>query len=233
MIQLTQTAVLTEPGDIPRLSDEFAQTGCALLPGFLAPGILQHLLDWIEGSQFVLKDEVSRGEVFGTTLFVPPTDRSWFLLHFLLNRPALFKFAEQVASCAGIANFIGRLHRTGAGTSQHIDWHDDAVDNRTLGICINLGREQYAGGTLQIRDPDRAIRAEIGRGAPGDAFLFRIDHGWEHRLTPVKSGRRTVGVGWFRTQPDWRAYAMTSARTRQILTGDNAQTQGAIEEYIS
>jgi hypothetical protein len=216
MIQLTQTTLLAGQDDITRLAEEFARTGCALLPGFLAPQILRPLMDWIEASQFVLTAEVSREEVFGTTLFVPQTERSIFLLHFALNRPALFKFGEQVAGCPGIANFRGRVHRTVSGTNQHIDWHDDAVEDRTLGLCINLSSERYSGGVLQIRDPERVIRAEIGQGVPGDAFLFRIDRGWQHRLAPVESGRRTVGVGWFRTRPDWREYALTPARCQSL-----------------
>jgi hypothetical protein len=210
--------LLTAQGDIPRLADEFARTGCALLPEFLAPQILRPLMDWIDASQFVLTDEVSREEVFGSTLFVPQTERSVFLLHFALNRPALFRFGEQVSGCPGIGNFRGRVHRTVSLTNQHIDWHDDAVDGRTLGLCINLSSERYSGGVLQIRDPERVIRAEIGQGVPGDAFLFRIDQGWQHRLARVESGRRTVGVGWFRTRPDWREYALTPARCQSLIT---------------
>ena len=204
MIQLTQTAVLSNPEDIARLNAEFAATGCALLPGFLAPAILKYLLAWLEEAEFEERKETGHGEVFGTTLFVPETDPSWFLLQFIMNKPALYDLACHITGCPKIANFIGRLHRTTAAPHQHIDWHHDAVEARTLGICINLSTEEYTGGILQIRDPDRRVRAEVGRAAPGDAFLFRIDADWQHRLTRVESGRRTVGVGWFRTSPDQR-----------------------------
>ena len=203
-----------------KLADEFSSNGCAaLLPGFLAPQILAPLMEWVEASQFVLTDEVSRDGVFGTTLFVPQFERSIFLLHFALNRPALFKFSEQVADCTGIANFRGRIHRTLAGTGQHIDWHDDAVEARTLGLCINLSAERYSGGTLQIRDPKCVIRAEISQGDPGDAFLFRIDRGWEHRLNPVSSGHRTVGgADGFGPGPTGASRnAFTLARSLQML----------------
>ena len=204
MIQLTQTAVLSDPEDISRLTAEFAATGCARMPGFLAPPILKYLLAWLDEAQFEERNETGHGEVFGTTLFVPETDRSWFLLQFIMNKAALFDVACRITGCPKIANFIGRLHRTTAAAHQHIDWHHDAVEARTLGICINLSTEEYTGGVLQIRDPKRQVRAEVGRAAPGDAFLFRIDADWQHRLTRVESGRRTVGVGWFRTSPERR-----------------------------
>src|SRR5665213_1758479 len=141
MIQLTQTAVWSDPDDIPRLAQEFAETGCARLPRFLAPPILGHLLAWVEGARFEEKNETARGDVFGTTLFMPETEQSWFLLHFILNKPGLFEIIEKLAGCPKIGNFRGRLHRTTGGTRQHIDWHHDLVDTRVLGICINLSTE--------------------------------------------------------------------------------------------
>lgn len=208
MIQLTQTALMQEPGDIPRLRDEYSETGCALLPGFLSPAILRPLMKWVEQARFGERHEVSsRVGVFGTTLFVPETDPALFLLKFILNRADLFRFSEQVSGCDKIGNFIGRLHRTTAGSNQQIDWHHDVVDGRILGICINLSAEPYSGGVFELRDPAQHFKASVKRAAAGDAFLFRIDKGWEHRLTAVESGYRTVGVGWFRTAPEWSSYA--------------------------
>lgn len=223
MIQLTQTAVSSDPADIPRLAEEFEQTGCALLPDFLAPSILRHLLDWLNEAQFVVKHEIGHGEVFGTTLFVPSSDRSWFLLHFILNRPELFEIAAKVTGCPRIANFTGRLHRTVAGADQHIDWHRDAEEARTLGLAINLSTEDYKGGIFELRDQNQMVRAQVGRSKPGDAFLFRIDREWQHRLTRLQSGSRTVAVGWFRTQPEWGQYALSTARVRRVL-GANPDT---------
>ena len=225
MIQLTQTAVHASPDDIRKLAEEFEETGCARLPGFLAPPILKPMLDWLGEARFEVRYEVHDGSVFGTTLSVPETERSLFLLHFILNRAELFKAVEQVARCPEIGNFRGRLHRTTAETNQHIDWHDDAVEARTLGICINLSEDHYSGGVLQLRGPDLRMRAEVGRAPAGDAFLFRINCGWKHRLTPVDSGGRTVGVGWFRTAPDWREYALNVARSRLILARDGEESR--------
>jgi hypothetical protein len=226
MIRLSQTEVLADPTSISALAEEFAMTGCARLPGFLTPPILKPLLDWVDTAQFHITNETAPGgRVFGTTMLAPETDRAVFLLRFILNRPALFRVVEQIADCPRLANFLGRLHRTGAGASQHIEWHHDAIHMRTLGICINLSTSQYSGGIFQIRDPSLKLCAEVGRVAPGDAFLFRVSPSWEHRLTPVESGLRTVGVGWFRTAPDWREFALDTARSRQILVaGSGAES---------
>ncbi len=222
MIQLTQTSVNVNPGDSAAAADAFRRTGCALLPGFLTEPLLRHLLEWIENARFEERDEVGRAGVFGTTQFVPPTERALFLLHFLLNRTELYETVREISGCPRVANFTGRLHRTMAGTAQHIDWHSDAVDTRSLGICINLSGESFTGGLFQLRDVEGNIRAEVARTEPGDAFLFKIDGEWKHRLTAVESGRRTVGVGWFRTAPEWREYALNVSRTRRILTSQRA-----------
>ncbi len=217
MIRITQTTVLSDPADIPRLAEEFAETGCARLPGFLTQPVLGYLLDWLEATQFEERNEVGHGGVFGTTLSVPDTERSLFLLHFILNRREIYDIVGKVAGCPKIGNFMGRLHRTIGGTDQHIDWHRDAVEARVLGLTINLSTEDYVGGLFQLRDPEETIRAEVGPAAPGDAFLFRIDREWKHRLTRVESGRRTVGVGWFRTEPEWEKYALNATRASRIL----------------
>jgi hypothetical protein len=213
MIQLTQTTLLAELVDIARLRLEFAETGCALMPGFLAPDIVRPLMEWVKSARFEETQETDhhRG-VFGTTLAAPGTEPALFLLKFILNRKDLYRFSEEVTGCERIANFHGRLHRTVANTSQHIDWHQDLVEGRTLGISINLSSEVYTGGVFEIRDPGRRVTAAVRRGDPGDACLFRIDRGWQHRLTTVESGCRTVGVGWFRTTPEWSAYAPGAAR---------------------
>lgn len=224
MVQLTQTSLLAEPGDVSRLKEEFATTGCAMLPGFLPPAIVNPLMEWVARAQFEERNEEDKHRgVFGTTLLAPETEPTVFLLRFILNRPELYRFSEQISSCPRIGNYLGRLHRTTAATSQHIDWHRDFVDGRVLGLCIHLSAEPYTGGTFQMRDPGQRVTASVGRSAAGDAFFFRIDDGWQHRLTPIESGRRTVGVGWFRTAPDWHTYGMTVPVRRSLDVQPAAQ----------
>jgi hypothetical protein len=204
MIHITQTQLAIHPQALSQLAREFSETGIALMPGFLTPPILAPLLRLLERTAFVPKHEMHEGTVFGTTDFVPVTEPLIGTLQFLLNRSELFQAVERITGAPALGNFMGRLHRTGPSGSQAIDWHNDATDFRTVGLNMNLGAQEFSGGLFQIRGPDGRMRAEIKHQHAGDAFLFRIERGWQHRLTPVESGLRTVAVGWFRTQPKWQ-----------------------------
>lgn len=216
MIQITQTAVVAQPGAFQDLRAQFDETGCASLPGLLSPAILKHVLKLIETGRFEVTNETHKGRIFGTTFKMPSTEPTVTTLHFILNRLALFEMVERVVGCPRLGNFTCRIHRTVADTHQHIDWHDDWIQDRTVGLNINLSQQDYRGGQFQIRDPEGRVRSEIGRIAAGDAFLFRIGSGWQHRLTPVGSGERTVAVGWFRTQPDWNTLAIAQLRAKTL-----------------
>ena len=219
MIQITQTTVTVPPEGVEALQTEFAETGCAMMPGFLTPGVLSPLMKQLEKARFETRNEVflGNGNIFGTTSYMPQTEPAVKSLNFFLNRSTLYGLAAQIAGTPVLRNFLCRLHRTAFGTGQHIDWHDDAVDYRTLGLNINLSDSAYTGGEFQLRSPDGKIEVAVSRWSPGDAFLFRIGYGWQHRLTPVESGQRTVGVGWFRTEPDWQLLTGASLRTRMVM----------------
>lgn len=203
MIRITQAGIAARPDAVDQLRAEFAATGCAMLPGFLSPPVLRVLTKQLEKGRFEVTEEVGResGHVLGTTFKMPQAEPAVVALNFILNSPALLDLAARVADSPPLASFVGRLHRTAANSGQHIDWHGDIADFRAVGLDINLSSEDYQGGLFQIRGPDLQVRREIGSWFAGDAFLFRIMDNWQHRLTHVESGLRTVGVGWFRTQP--------------------------------
>jgi hypothetical protein len=208
MVQTNQNGLTVTPGSFTTLRSQFNQTGLAQLPGFLAPRPLELLLNMIESASFELKDEISRksGAVFGTTQFMSRTDPVMIALYFLLNREALYDMAAEACAVPRPRTFTCRLHRTTAATDQHIDWHDDATDGRLLGLNINLSSERFGGGLFQLRDSEKRVTGEVKHTVPGDAFLFKIGQGWQHRLTRVESGVRTVAVGWFRLPPDWERW---------------------------
>jgi hypothetical protein len=214
MIRISPSGVMAQPGAAEQLREEFVETGCAMMRGFMTAPLLELLLRQLETAHFETTDEIvkTNGRVFGTTLKLRQSEPGVVALNFVLNRPELFELARQIGGTPALGNFLGRLHRTTAGSDQQIEWHHDHADFRSLGLDINLSGEAYEGGLFQIRDSDLRIRREIKEWDPGDAFLFRIGNGWQHRLTRVESGRRTVGVGWFRTEPDWQL--LTSARVR-------------------
>ncbi|HEY3835254.1 MAG TPA: hypothetical protein VGL72_01720 [Bryobacteraceae bacterium] len=188
------TRVIVRPEEIQNLRREYQETGIAHLPGFLSAPVMSLISRRLERGEFFLKDEVARGSgsIFGTTQAMQAFDPLMSLMHFLLNRHDLFALAAVVCDISRPGNFLCRVHRTAASSSQAINWHGDNTGNRMLGLNINLSSEQFSGGEFQLRDPEERRRGIGGHITAGDAFLFRIDQGWEHRLTES----RRVSVPW-------------------------------------
>ena len=208
-IRVTQTGVEIADEEIPRMRDEFIGTGIVMLPGFLSSAVLSPLMKNLETAAYEERhEEAVTGRRFGTTLKIPPTDPVISSFLFVLNREPLFQVVQQITRCEPLGNFVGRIHRTSPDGERQIDWHDDVYDSRTVGLNINLSRESFSGGSFLLRDPEKVVRREVAQWSRGDAFLFQIDPGWLHRLPPVTSGERTVGVGWFRTRPSWSSIAL-------------------------
>lgn len=194
---------------IKELKREFAESSLVFLPQFLEPSILNRLMERLTTTDFVTKYEMSGREDFGKTMFVPETEPVLFTFHLLLNNPQLFGIVEEITNCGAIGNFSGRMHRSQAGGNHSIDWHGDNADYRMIGLTVDLSREKYTGGKFQLRETATGkILREIGDTRAGDAFLFRISPDLQHRLTTlVSGGDRSVGVGWFRSAPDWKTFA--------------------------
>lgn len=211
MIQLTHAGVAADADAIPVLHQKFTRDHWVELPNLLEPDLLAYWLRQLDSARFVVKHEVDHAhkeeEEFGTTLFMPASETALFLFHLLVNRPAFFAIVQQITGCPLPGNFVGRIHRTVAGTNQHIDWHRDTADHRILGLNINLSTTPFSGGIFQLRDErSHQFLAEVGNLGTGGAFLFSIAPEVEHRLTHVTEGSRTVAVGWFRAQPVWSTF---------------------------
>src|ERR1700722_6529847 len=129
MIEITPFEVAVQPHAVKSLGAEFAETGCAMLPGFLSPPILKIVMKQVETAGFTAIDEVYKdnGRVFGTTLRTRGNDPAIVALNFVLNRPALFDLVAQIADIPRPGNFVTRVHRTTAESVQKIDWHDDTI----------------------------------------------------------------------------------------------------------
>jgi len=209
MIQLTRTRVVADDRQLLHLEEQFNHQQSVLLSNFFDDEVLGALLRQMDTAAFTQKPEGGEdGDPFGHVLAVPRTDPVLFLFQFLMNRPALFDVIRRVTGCDPIGNFVGRIHRTLAGSNHHIDWHGDNADHRLIGVTVNLGVGAHTGGAFQIRDIESArVLNEISNTRAGDAFLFRIGPGYQHRLLPVEIGTRTVGVGWVRSEPSWNTFA--------------------------
>lgn len=195
--------------DIEKLRSEFASQSCVLLPQLIEPSLLEHLRRQVATARLVTKFEGDDNERFGKVLFVPQTEPALFVFKLLMNNRRLFQAIEEITQCLPIGNFFGRLHSSVPGGNHHIAWHGDNADHRLLGLTVDLSTADYEGGVFQLRQKtSEAIICEVPRRQSGDAFVFRISPDLQHRLTVIESGGpRTVGVGWFRAQPDFGVFA--------------------------
>jgi hypothetical protein len=206
LIRLTKsgTAFSGSREDLKRLRLEFDERHYLRFSGLLEPeliGLLQHQI-----AQGEFYENVHEAVESSRELCMKENAAS-SLLFFLLNRDALFRIIQEITQCGHIGCFTGRIYRLVPGCGHTDGWHNDivTVEQRLLGLSINLGAEAYAGGTLQIRDrkSGRILDDVVNLGC-GDAILFRLSPRLEHRLTEVEGeASKTAFAGWFRGKPDF------------------------------
>ena len=170
------------------------------IPQFISPALLQTLQRQIEPLSATKKIY----EQIGEELYYEDSRTVGFLI-FLMNDPALFQMVEKITGSSPIRNFIGRLYRLIPAEGHLEGWHPDVGKHRMFGFSINLSREPYEGGVLQIRDfASKETLSEVANTVPGDAVLFRISNKLEHRVTRVTGNvARTAFAGWFRSEPSF------------------------------
>src|ERR1043166_8694931 len=97
------------------------------------------------------------------------------LLNFLLNDQELFDLIEKITMCQPIGNFAGRVYRMASNSGHYDSWHTDFGDHRLLALSINLGKEIYEGGVLQLRKrQSTASPVEVSNTTFGDPVLFQL-----------------------------------------------------------
>src|SRR5262245_25503404 len=138
-LRLTAAGIEADDRLFSGLQLDFAERRSVLLPRFVNGVVLDELAARADAASFLPKTEGSDDDRFGCVQALPRTDPLLFLFHFLLNRPVLFKAIERITGCEPIGNFVGRLHRTAAGSGEHIDWHGDNIDHRLIGLTVNIG----------------------------------------------------------------------------------------------
>jgi hypothetical protein len=72
-----------------------------------------------------------------------------------------------------------------------------------VALSINLGKEPYLGGVLELRQKKSGrIVQQVSNTGFGDAILFQLDDSLEHRRTAVLGKTaKTAFAGWFRSEP--------------------------------
>lgn len=210
MIQMGRKGVVSAGDSASRLAlqREFADKRCVSLPGLLEPALVRDVLCRIRTTEWVPQ---AYGE-FATELCMHDNPVLALLL-LLVNDEALFGLLQQLAGCAAIRGFMGRVYRMMPGAAHQASWHTDVGHERLLGMSVDLSETPYAGGIFELRE--RASRRILSRTTSrrvGDATLFRIGTDVEHQVTALEgAGPRTVFAGWFSAQPLFAELVKTGA----------------------
>ena len=193
------------------------------LPGLLNPRLLKSIQYQLDQDEFY-EDRYKVGKDKATG-FLPKNKNITSLLHFLVNDQKLFQLIKDITTCSHIGCFTGRVYSKIPGLGQYDLWHDDLSDNRMISMSINLSKDIYSGGVLQIFNcKSKKIIHEVGNTGFGDAIIFRISPNLKHRVTKVIGNvTRTTFTGWFRSKPDYKPIFKALVKYRQSAVKANSQ----------
>jgi hypothetical protein len=198
-----RVAVETNPAALAQLRRQFAERRYLHLPGFFSRELMATLLPRLRVAAF--KERVAR--------CVTPPAVDWKLtdapllglLHFLLNEAALIQFARRVSGHPDATGFVGSVYRLVPGFQHRDSWHDDLDGNRLVALTINLSEGAFDGGELEMRQHGSAPLWCFANTGPGDALLFALGRGLQHRIRPIAgTSPKTAFAGWFCRDADLR-----------------------------
>lgn len=195
--------VIRDSGEqVQRLREQFSRQHYALLPEFLDAETLSFVRQEIERGEFY--ERVHSGIKSNKELCLKQ-DAAYGALLLFVNDERLFEVIRTITDCGPIGCFEGRVYRFVPRQGHHDAWHSDMADDRLIALSVNLSEKVYAGGTLQIRDArSHAIIQEVPNVGAGDALIFRVAEGLQHRITKVTgTASKTAFAGWFRAKPDF------------------------------
>ncbi len=202
--------------DVSALRAEFDRQHCITFPGLLDRELLQFIQSQIDRGEFYERVHESIGS--NKELCMTPGTAGAALM-FLINDRDLFQLIQDITQCEQIGCFQGRIYRVKPDSGHHDSWHDDIGEDRLIGMSINLSRDNYAGGMLQIRDKASSqILTEVPNAGLGDAIVFRLSRRFQHRISDVEgTASKTAFAGWFRAQPDFLSlFKEQSQRGREM-----------------
>ncbi len=202
---------------------QFNREHCVCLRQLLAPELLEFIRQGLDKAEFQTRVH----ECIGSNAELCMTYNSTSsLLHLLLNNQRVFELIQSITQCGPIGCFLGRVYRVVPGCGHHDSWHSDLGDHRLVALSINLSREVYTGGILQIRERQaKQLIHEVANTGFGDAIVFRLAADLQHRLTEV-GGRvpKTAFAGWFKSQPSFWSVLKGQSQSGSQQLAANAGT---------
>jgi hypothetical protein len=214
MIRVTRRGTVLSGSNehLNELRSQFNQQHYLRLPELLEPELLNFIQARIDGGEFYERVHQAIGPNKELCLTGNAASGALFCL---MNDERLFQIIQSITECELPRCFEGRVYRAIPNHGHNDAWHDDIGENRLIGLSINLSREVYSGGVLQIRNRDSGeMVAEVANVGAGDAIVFRLARYLEHRITEVKGAiSKTAFAGWFRSQPDWVSLFRTQIQT--------------------
>lgn len=212
MIQLTHRGpVFERDAAWVAASRTFAAHHCTLLPQFVEETLLQRILGLLAQGDFKEReDKTPAGRVFAREIALAPMAPVPSLFTLLLNTPSLFPPIQELVDCRAdsfpsrkdtgdgrVSSFErGRCFKFMPGTRHFDTWHPDLGSGRQVGLSINLEPDPTAAGGVEVRRRECAPHRVVP--GFGDAVVFRIARGLEHRgLPPAGTVPRCTYSGWF------------------------------------
>lgn len=212
MIQLTHRGpVFERDAAWEEASRTFAARHCTLLPQFVEDTLLRRILGLLAEGEFKEReDKTPSGEVFAREVALAPTAPIPALFQLLLNTPSLFAPIQELVDCRAdsfpgrkdigdgrVSAFArGRCFKFMPGPRHFDSWHGDVNAGRQVGLSINLEPDPSAAGGIEVRHRQCAPHRLVP--GFGDAMVFRIARGLQHRgLPPVGAVPRCTYSGWF------------------------------------
>jgi 2OG-Fe(II) oxygenase superfamily len=201
MLQLTRSAfVCTEsPESLAEMRRCFDRSHGIHLPGFLHPQLLDIAQRSIREASFYDRadEDLALEQCMHNNTLVA-------MLYLIVNDQGLLGTVRHITGCDSITAFIGRVYQMRSGVGHYARWHNDLYGARRIGMSVNLSDGEFNGGIFELREADApTVRWAIANTGPGDAILFRVAEGLQHRVTPIEGHvARIAFAGWFQSGPD-------------------------------
>lgn len=195
--------------EMNRLRQDFRQNHFLRLPKLLSKDLLEEFYLQINDAEW---QERIHADIGTEVCLKDPGIAA--LMNFLWNDQDFFRLLESITGCDPIGSFEGRVYRMIPDSGHYDSWHTDHGEHRLLALSMNLSKDGYHGGLLQIRKHHSSeAPINIPNTEFGSAVVFRIADGLEHRVTNVEGAiPKTAFAGWFKSQPDF--WSMLSKQTQ-------------------